>query len=500
MKSIISIVLPFLCLLYFPAFSHSISFTGYNGNPLPADSLPATAIPLKDISDHRLRALGGGYTRLNKLMMRDTEKALQRMEKKELALQNKLQQTDSLKAKALFSGTHEKYAQLLQQLNTKPPFPAETFPLKEYVPGIDSMQTALRFLQHLPLQHAQAAGSQLQALQGTLQKANNIQAFIREREQQLKDQLSHSGLGKQLLGINQEAYYYQARLAEYKSTLNDPDKLQRALLSAVRQSPYFQRFWQQHSYWSRLFPAPVAEGTPQALAGLQTRDQVKQDVQKKLGTSATAGTGGGVNGENAYLQQQMQQASAKLDAIKARLAQLGAQNGGAIGNSNMTMPDFTPNTQHTRTFLRRLQYSFTIQNTAGNALLPAMSSLGINIGYKLSDKSTVGIGGSYLLGLGNGWDHIRLSNQGCQIRSYMDIRAKGSIWITGGLEYNYLQHLAAAQSLLPVDAWRKSALIGLTKKYRIGKKENNLQLLYDLLANSAVPKAPSFHFRMGWGF
>lgn len=527
-----------LCLFLLPAYSHGMATIPLNIFYSPADSVAAAAgESLKGVSDHALQILNNRYALLNKLVGQQTEKMLRRMEKKELALQQELQSKDSVKARALFNQTQAQYQQLLAKVqagaSTQPG--AQGGQLKQYIPGVDSMQTALRFLSQaggagasgvsgagsvsgissiagsVPgIAKVQAASQQLQQLQGTLQNANEAQAFIRQREQQLKEQLMNSGVARQLLGINKGAYYYQAQLTQYKDMLNSPDKIQQAVLSAVRQAPAFQRFWQKNSYWSRLFPAPApaVAGTPQELAGLQTRDQVQQEAQKRLGISASSttsaaaeksGSGGGGGGLS-YLQQKMQTMESQLNAIKTRLAQVGTGSTSGLGSSNMTMPDFQPNSQHTKTFLKRLQFSLVVQNSPSSGLLPAISSLGINIGYKLSDKATVGVGGSYLLGLGYGLRDIRLSNQGVGVRSFVDIKAKGSIWITGGFEYNYMQQFEGIQDIPHLSMWQKSALIGVTKTYRIGKKENNLQLLYDLLADSEVPRGQSFQFRMGWGF
>jgi hypothetical protein len=130
--------------------------------------------------------------------------------------------------------------------------------------------------------------------------------------------------------------------------------------------------------------------------------------------------------------------------------------------------------------------------------LPVISTLGLSLGYKLSDKSTVGIGLNYLLGLGNGLNHIQLSNQGVNLQSYINVKVHGSIWITGGYEYNYMQQFASIHSINNLDLWQKSALIGLMKKYNIGKKTGNIQLLYDLLAEQEVPKGQALKIRFGF--
>ncbi len=476
----------------------------------------------QQVSDHALDVLNNEYNSLDKLVQRRAERALQTMENKELSLQRKLQARlhgpDSVRAAGLFAGIKAKYAQMLVQVRTgQQPAGGAV----EYLPRVDSMQTALRFLGQpgvglsagsvlpaggvLPaqVQKIQAVSSQLQRLQSGLQNANELQTYFSGREQQLQTQLSNMGVGKQLLGINQTAYYYQAQLTQYKSMLNDPDKMQQVVLSAVRESAYFKTFWQKNSYWSSLFPASANPDTVKAAAGLQTRDQLQQDVQVRLGKSLSAvsseaaaagGGGGGSGGVSNYLQSQMQDMQQKLAALKARLASMG----GASSGGNVTMPDFQPNSQHTKTFLKRLEYSFSIQNATSTALLPAISTLGLNVGYKLSDKAVVGVGGSYLLGLGYGLDKIRFSSQGIGYRVFGDIQAKGSIWISGGLENTYIQQFQDLQALRHTDVWQKGALVGLTKKYRIGKKNGEIQLLYDLLAARQVPAGEPLKFRMGW--
>jgi hypothetical protein len=102
------------------------------------------------------------------------------------------------------------------------------------------------------------------------------------------------------------------------------------------------------------------------------------------------------------------------------------------------------------------------------------------------------------MGTGTGIDHIQLTNQGIGLRSYADIQARKSFWITAGWEYNYMMAFTNVRTLPGIQMWQKSALLGLTKKYKIGRKEGSLQLLYDFLANENIPKSRSLKFRMGY--
>ena len=57
---------------------------------------------------------------------------------------------------------------------------------------------------------------------------------------------------------------------------------------------------------------------------------------------------------------------------------------------------------------------------------------------------------------------------------------------------NYLQAFSKYEQLKNLSRWQRSGLIGLTKKYKVGKKENNLQLLWDFLSYHQVLRSPAF--------
>ena len=61
----------------------------------------------------------------------------------------------------------------------------------------------------------------------------------------------------------------------------------------------------------------------------------------------------------------------------------------------------------------------------------------MSVGYKLTDKSVVGVGASYKMGWGKDIKNIVISTQGLGLRSYMDVKLKGSFYASGGFEYNY---------------------------------------------------------------
>ncbi|WP_153797439.1 hypothetical protein [Foetidibacter luteolus] len=422
-------------------------------------------------------------------------------------MRKKLAAKDSAKAVELFSGTQEQYQQLQNRLQA-PLDKSISYPLKEYLPGMDSLGTAMNYLEKIPglpadkLKKVAAVSNQLKELQGKLQKASEIKDFIRQRQQQLQEQLSqYTNLAKNLKGINKEVFYYSERLKEYKALIKDRKKLEEKAIAAIREIPAFKSFFQKNSYLSQLFrlpgsTLPTAGGVG---GGLQTRAQVQQQLQQVLGTSLSS-VGGVGGGTEQLLQQQVQAAQGQLNKLKDKLNKLGG------GSSDDAMPDFKPNGQKTKSFLKRIEHQLSIQTSGTTNYLPATMDIALMVGYKLSDKISFGVGGGYKLGLGRGWNHISLSHQGISLRSYLDAKlpsfggAGGGLWLSGGFEYQYLKEFENFRQIKNLDLWQRSALFGITKKYKIGKKkEGRIQLLFDVLAGQQVPRGQALKFRVGWG-
>jgi myosin heavy subunit len=444
------------------------------------------------------------------------------MQAKEAKLNKKLSRIDSTKAKELFGQSTQLYAGLQNRLTTGS---GKLQKLSNYVPQLDSLQTATKFLQQAggklsdfspdKLQQLNQLNSSLQGVQQRLESATEIRQLLSERQQQLQQALVSYGLGKQLTGLKTEMNDYQQQLNEYKDMLHDQQKLEQKVLSVVSGTAVFKDFMSGNSQLAQLFPMPASNGTAQALVGLQTQSSVQQLLQTQLGGNATSAASqagqsaaaqagqSGSSGAAGYLQQQVQAAQDQLDQLKNKANQLGG------GSGTIDMPDGTPtNTQHTRSFLKRIELGFNIQSQKTNYLLPATSDIALTVGYKLSKISTVGVGFSYKIGYGSSLSDISLSNQGLSVRSYGEIKLKGKadLWVTAGYEQNWLPQLATILDSANVHVsgwglgWQESGLIGLTKKYKIGKKTGNFQLLWDFLSYSQIPRGTALKFRIGYTF
>jgi hypothetical protein len=170
-------------------------------------------------------------------------------------------------------------------------------------------------------------------------------------------------------------------------------------------------------------------------------------------------------GSGNFIQGQLQSAQTQLSSLKDKANNIrngsyssnspsgggGSGVGGSgspsgVGGDDPDSPSgaggsFKPNAQKTKSFLKRLEYGFNIQSQRPNNLLPVTSSLAATVGYKLNDRNSIGIGASYNMGWGNGFNNIALTTQGAGLRSYIDTKIKGGFSITGGYEKNYMPAL-----------------------------------------------------------
>ena len=461
-----------------------------------------SAFDSKAFSVQSISKIEKNINSINDKIEKKTIKTLEKLQKQERKLKNKLAFKDSLAAKELFNidYTYKAFSTKLKDATTKS--------LNEYIPQLDSLKTGLKFLDQakslqdkFPKEWAgkiTSANQSIDVLQSKLQQANEVRSFIKERKQLLTEQLEKYGMAKELKKFNKQVYYYQQQLTEYKSMLKDPKKLETSAITTLSKLPAFTEFMKKNSQLAQLFRLPDNYGTSESLAGLQTRASVQNQLQQRFGSSSftppSVGAGGG------YLEQQMSQAQGELNKLKDRVNKLGG------GSSDMEMPDFKPNTQKTKSFLKRIEYGANVQSQKTNAFLPVTSDLALTAGYKLNDKSVIGIGASYKLGWGNGWKDIRLTNEGIGLRSFIDWKLKpifGKIegfWVSGGYEQNYQHAFTKIDQLKDLDAWQTSGLIGLTRKYKIGKKTNNLQVLWDFLSYQQIPRRQPILFRVGYVF
>lgn len=435
--------------------------------------------------DRLLDRLDGKARNLTLALSKQTEKYLVRLASQERKLKRRLWKKDSSAAKQIFGDVDARYT-AMQNMSTDGQ--------QIYSSRVDSMQTALRFLDHNNLTGQSAAYKQklksalgnYSKLQQQLNYTDAIKKQLKERQQYLKLQLERVGLIKEFTKFQKDIYHYRAQVNEYKRLWENPSKLEARLLQLARKIPAFKDFFSKHSALASMFRLPgstaSAPGTP--IPGLQTRASVQQLMVARFGTGPDV---------SRAVQQNIQIAQAQIDQLKNRVGQLGG------GSSDMDMPEFKPNSQKTKSFWKRVELGANVQSVKSNRFFPVTSDLAFSAGYKLNDKSIIGVGASYKLGWGESIRKITITHEGLGFRSFIEVKLKGSFWVMGGGELNYRNRFYDFEILRDYSSWQKSALIGLSKRYQINAKfKGNVQLLFDALHAQQIPRTQPVLFRVGY--
>ena len=426
--------------------------------------------------------------KLQQKIIARSQQVLNRLQKQEGKIYRKmLQGKDSLQAKASLAVIKSKYDEMSLKLHGLTASGARL----PYIPKLDTLATALKFLDDNGVAgNIKDAINNTHSLQEKFGTAEEIQRFIRERRQQLKEQLEKLGMLRELKRLNKEVYYYSAQINEYKEMLKDSRKAERKTIELLSNTQLFKDFMKQNSQLASLFGMPGDGNGPlnmASLAGLQSRSQVNGLLQQQL-------TAGGPDLQ-AQFRQSLQQVQTTLNQLKDKVLKAGGNSG------NDELPDFKPNNQKTKTFFQRIEYGTNIQTQKANYFFPATTDIGLSAGYKLNDKSVIGIGASYKMGLGNGWNNIRFSHEGIGLRSFIDWKIKGSLYVSGGYEQNYRSRFTDFSQLQNVNTWQQSGLLGLSKVISIKSKffkKTKVQLLWDMLSYEQVPRAQPVVFRIGY--
>ena len=436
-----------------------------------------------------------GVSNVESKIDKQTEKYLNKLLRQEEKLRRKLYRIDSSASNNVFGDTKKTYKDLLDKLQEKK---EGLDPLQNsYVPFLDTLKTSLRFLDRANefemrnfenvTPEVKEALIKLNLLQGKFNQTEEIKKLLQERKQFLKQQLSKFGLIKEFKRFEQDVYYYQEQVKQYRNLLNDPKALEATAIRLIQKLPAVSEFLSRHSELASLFRLPIGPGVsgPLNSQGLQTRNSVLQQMQQTLGAGASP---------QQLIQQSNPDLRSQLNQLRDRVSQLG----GGLG-SDEEMPDFKPNNEKTRSLANRLELGTNIQSVRGNRYFPVTTDIGLSLGFKVSQKNVAGVALSYKLGLGSGWRDINLTHQGIGLRTFWDWKIKGGFWLSAGAEMNYRNEIKKVEVLKNFSAWQQSALAGITKKYKAGKKiQGNIQLLYDFLHQRQAPPSPAFVFRVGY--
>ncbi len=460
------------------------------------DSIFQTIQNLQKVPVKYLNAVENKIDKYSNRITGKTEKTLAKLSKWENKIKNILDQVSPETSAKLFGNNAITFSSLLKKLQDGKAI-IEGYKTK-YNEYRDKLTTSVKYLEDqndklnknmiMPINSAK---KKLAELEEDISNTEAVEAFIKERKQQLLNEaVKYIGKSKYLTKIDKEAYYYVETLRNYKELFSDKKKAEELAYKILNKIPAFKNFVQENSMLASLFRMPGSgNGTgTQNLAGLQTRASVQAIIQDRIAS-------GGPNARELF-SQNLRQGQAELNQLKEKVIQAGG------GSSEANIPSFKPNNQKAKTFLQRLEYGSNFQFAKNNSLVPTTADIALSVGYKLNDKSIIGIGASYKMGLGS-IQRISISHQGIGIRSFIDWKLKKQFFVSGGFEMNYNAQFKNITQLKDQHVWQQSGLIGITKKLNIKTKffkATSIQLLYDMLYRQHTPVSQPILFRTGYSF
>lgn len=424
-----------------------------------------------------------------------TKKTLTRLSRWEQKIHALLLKTSPATAHKLFGPGQPTFTVLLQKMNQ-----GEAIQ-KEYAAHYNTYRDQLNI--HVKYAHEQESsfkaylnkiekvGTNLNSLDSLVGETEFIESFIKERKRQLIQQsVKYVGESKYLKKINKDAYYYSEILCNSKATFSDPKKVEEVAIKLLRKIPGFDKFTTQNSQLSGLFASPSSfpslsfRSSIPIVSGIPTRADMQQFMQTNVPTVQDINSG-------QLLQGNVSELKSQIDKIK------GYASGGSKNNDGL--PDFKPNSQKAKSFSKRLEYFTDLQFGKSNSMLPSTTKMALAIGYKFSDIHSAGVGVSYALGMGRGWDSIRFTHQGIGFRGYLKMKLKKGFAIQAGSEWDYTFNVVKLNNQAMESKWQQSALIGLRKSLPAGKKiKSDFQLYYDFYYDRQMPVSQPFVFRYGY--
>ncbi len=427
-----------------------------------------------------------------------TEKTLTKLAKWEVKIKSLLEKASPETAQRLFSNNQLTFATALEKY--KQGQSIVTNQRKKYNEYRDKLTTSIKYLEEQKekldtklVQPLAKVKEKIGEYETAQDETDAMEQFIKERKKQLIDQgLQYLGKSKYFQKINKETYYYVETIKNYKQIFSDKQKAEETALTLLNKIPAFSKFVEENSMLASLFRrqrgVSTQGNTISNLVGLQRSSSVQALIRERIAA-------GGPNAQQQVMQN-LQQARSELGKLKDKLLKAGATS------SDTELPNFKPNTQKTKTFLQRIEFGNDISISKNNKLLPGTANIALSAAYKFSDTKQLGLGIAYKAGLGN-LQHIKLTHEGIQLRSFGEMKLKKGFWFTGGWELIQNAGFKNFEQLKGYELWQQSALIGIEKKLRINTKwfkASKISLLWDALSKNHTPVSQSFQIRFGYNF
>lgn len=304
---------------------------------------------------------------------KQNEKMIAKVQRLEEKIFRKHFNTDSNKTNSLIMSSRQRYQQLTQKIKNSRL--AKTSILKEYLPLSDSLQAGFSFIAERgatmfgvsdsELKRYTQLSEQIKQFQKSVSSVSDIKLFLKERSTFISQQLNLPANNRLIKKMKQDIFYFTRQWEEYKSMLNDPDKLMKHVMLALRENDEFKNFMASNSMIASLFQIPGNSPlNSNPIPGLQTISGTQQLLARNISTP-------GMN-PSQFISQQTSVISQELNVWKDKLNSWGG------GAEELEMPDFKPNTHKEQSLCGREWNGDSIfnHNDPGDSCrLPLMSLL-----------------------------------------------------------------------------------------------------------------------------
>ncbi|MGF7028649.1 MULTISPECIES: hypothetical protein [Sphingobacterium] len=351
-------------------------------------------------------------------------------------------------------------------------------------------------------------------LQGKLNAQQQVKDLIRQRMQSLEQMAAGAGIPG-LQGIQKEVYYAQEKMKAWRGLADDPDAAEEKAMEYLQGIEGFESYIgnNKNGLGSGLSAADLQN------MGYQTKGQVQQMLSEKFGNLQVVQQA--MQGQIKDFSNQLGKVTDKVKEAGnlAREARQGLQEAKATKDKlkRIEKPAFHKNPERGKPFWQRLepQYNFQTTRATPDGLRPAMVELGAGVAFKHTPSLSYGIGIAASIGLGQDWQHIRLSYEGISTRVYADWKLLYGFSLQTGYERafrpqdraylednrNDPQSVVASGNALKAafGGQQEAAYLGIMKRYRISSKWNGTFMAgYNFLWQQSNLRTP-FMLRLGWG-
>jgi hypothetical protein len=325
-----------------------------------------------------------------------------------------------------------------------------------------------------------------------LQQELNYRKYKDELITQRANSLKSASTKNKLSGftsLEKKVFYAKQQMKALKDISEEPTKAEEKALEYLQGTEGFDQHMDQMNIGLNSTRGVSSNATSSDLEkmGFQTKKQLEGSLKEKFGNN--------LNGVTQKMGGQVKEFQDKLSDVKGKVKEgkksVSDTKSAASTARNIEKPSFKVNPERGKLFWQRIEKQYNWQTSRATVDNPAMLEASAMAGFKHTPRLTYGLGIATNIGLGQGWDKVKISFEGIGLRSFVSWEWQYGIGAYAGYERMY-KKVVFTNTLTPgsetitssvhsTDEYSESVLVGLTKSYHINDRYNGaIQLLYDI--------------------